>query len=627
MNFTSIINDVCCDSRIKDGIVKLDDANHVFVLQEYLEKAGYDINEIVEKTSTLFEAGRFPERQAYNKDGILVTFPTKEYRDRAVSKGTHFAENPKKNTGTLYAPGTTGDLSTADIEMDDSQSVEDDEIEIKDKEDVEVKDDEEDNEEDSVSLDQELDNKVTGDDNVDNRTRKEKFQDSEAVDYILTNDPLQNYSVNEDVVFYTIDEAKELGYTNMGLLWFDETNKLVGEQLYSEQYGEPLIYMTEAPGCNAQKMEIFIDQELNNINSNDQTAKIIADTLRKKDKISKSQELGSKTCPISNVYFSQLNKTSKTDLVFNNDKRVSMKYEIAQLCSAQNLEMNSVISAVLTENKTESKVLKDISSFIMDGLKKDFYIGLKKELKDNLHKSLTNAIKSGDESELVSITSNIENVLTKNKKYLEDGVLPINVNTVLAKLNNIFTNPQLRHQLIEELATGKRRFQQGKADFSAICIADYMMTWNCTGQYKLYTVDQFIDQNQNNINFRFSNRGGVRGISLRGDIKTRLEETNLDEISLSSIKDSLSSLLSSDILELIKTLSEKGKQYFNKMFQKIKSMFSEILEYISKIGRIIAAYIEEGYLQVMEFLGFESQGFGKWKWQSPIGGDSEMTEN
>ena len=78
MKFKSIINDVCCDARIRDGVFRLENADHVFILQEYLEKAGYSLDEILDKTAKLFEAGRFPDRQAYNKDGILVTFPSKD---------------------------------------------------------------------------------------------------------------------------------------------------------------------------------------------------------------------------------------------------------------------------------------------------------------------------------------------------------------------------------------------------------------------------------------------------------------------------------------------------------------------------------------------------------------------
>ena len=624
MNFQSLINDICCDVRIKDGTINLENADHVFVLQEYLENAGYNINEIVEKTAKLFEAGRFPERQAYNKDGILVTFPTKEYRDKAVNKGTHFAENPKKQSGVLYDPDNSDDdLSLADVESEFEDE------ETTDKDDT-------DQEQDSVSLDQELDNDVTGNDADDNRTPKEKKQDAAAVDYILTNDPLQMYTTEASKNTYTIDEAVKLGYNKIGLSWYNN-GKLIGEQFYDDisgcvkiklkEFYVPPSVLNEAPGCNAQKMETFIDQEINGINSKDQVAKTISSNLKSKDKISKSQELGNKQCPISNVYFAQLNKTSKTDLVFNNNKRVSLKYELAQLCSAQNLEMNSVISAVLRESGEEEQVLNQLSSFIMDGLKKDFYIGLASDIKNKLHKSLTTTIKSNDESQLANAISDVESIINQNKKFLQDGNLPIDANLVLNKINQVFTQPKLKHKLIDELATGKLRFKQGDADFSAICIADYMMTWNCNGNYKMYTVDKFIDQNQNNISFRFSNRGGVRGISIRGDIKTKLSEQHLDEISLASIKDTISSILSTDVLELIKNLSTQAKEYFKKAWDKIKTLLNELLEYIARVGRVISAYIEEGYIRAMEFLGLQSEGIGTWRWESPDPINENISEN
>ena len=131
MNFKSLINDICCDGRIKDGIFDFRNQEHVFVLQEYLEKAGCDVNYVVEKTAKLFEAGRFPERQAYNKDGILVTFPSKEYKDRAVNKGTHFAENPKKSDANIFttpppdvkAGGSEDSIYNADVEKPKDVSI------------------------------------------------------------------------------------------------------------------------------------------------------------------------------------------------------------------------------------------------------------------------------------------------------------------------------------------------------------------------------------------------------------------------------------------------------------------------------------------------------------------------
>jgi len=204
MNFRSIVNDICCDSRIKDGVLRLENPDHVFIVQEYLEKAGYSLNEIVDKTANLFEAGRFPDRQAYNKDGILVTFPSKEYRDRAVNKGTHFAENPKKAQANIFS--APGDLSSVGA------------TEEKPKE-----------KPDTISVDKEVQKGVEADDRVDNRTPKEKQQDAVANIAILQGQtPLVNYSV---------DEAMKYGFYRKGMLWFNTEGQLIGEQVFDEEHG------------------------------------------------------------------------------------------------------------------------------------------------------------------------------------------------------------------------------------------------------------------------------------------------------------------------------------------------------------------------------------------------------
>ena len=207
MNFKSLINDICCDGRIKDGIFDFRNQEHVFVLQEYLEKAGCDVNYVVEKTANLFEAGRFPERQAYNKDGILVTFPSKEYKDRAVNKGTHFAENPKKSDANIFktpppdvkAGGNEDSIYNADVEK--------------------PKD---------VSIDQELSDKNV-DTQKDDRTPNEKQVDSKGVEAILIGQtPLVNYSV---------DEAKKYGFYNKGFNWYNTEGEFIGEQAFDEKLG------------------------------------------------------------------------------------------------------------------------------------------------------------------------------------------------------------------------------------------------------------------------------------------------------------------------------------------------------------------------------------------------------
>jgi len=201
MNFKSLINDICCDSRIKNGTFDFENQEHVFVLQEYLEKVGYDVNFVVDKTAKLFEAGRFPDRQAYNKDGILVTFPSKEYRDRAVNKGTHFAENPKKAQANIFTEPPADIKSGKDTKSDASK------------------------EDETVPIDQALDRKIV-DTDQDKRTPKEKQLDALAVQAVLIGQtPLVNYSV---------DEAKRFGFYKKGYKWYDVEGNLIGEQVYDE---------------------------------------------------------------------------------------------------------------------------------------------------------------------------------------------------------------------------------------------------------------------------------------------------------------------------------------------------------------------------------------------------------
>jgi hypothetical protein len=50
----------------------------------------------------LLEKGKFPERQAYNRNGILVTFPTPEYKKEAIKAGTHFEDDPTKGKPNVF---------------------------------------------------------------------------------------------------------------------------------------------------------------------------------------------------------------------------------------------------------------------------------------------------------------------------------------------------------------------------------------------------------------------------------------------------------------------------------------------------------------------------------------------
>ena len=98
MNVSEFIEDtlreVCLDSRIPNGSFNIEDKNHVYILREYIAER-FDLefaDALISKV--LVTEGNFPERQAYNKDGILVTFPDAESKKAAIDRGTHLANNP-----------------------------------------------------------------------------------------------------------------------------------------------------------------------------------------------------------------------------------------------------------------------------------------------------------------------------------------------------------------------------------------------------------------------------------------------------------------------------------------------------------------------------------------------------
>jgi hypothetical protein len=94
-----VFAEVCLDERIKDGIFRLEEEEHMNALRDYFLKRGITQEAAVAVTNRMVE-GRFPERQAYNKDGILVTFPTPQHKAKAIARGTHFEKNPAPQNST-----------------------------------------------------------------------------------------------------------------------------------------------------------------------------------------------------------------------------------------------------------------------------------------------------------------------------------------------------------------------------------------------------------------------------------------------------------------------------------------------------------------------------------------------
>jgi hypothetical protein len=97
-----ILNEVSIDPRIPSGIFDIDNPQHVGYMCEYLIGRGIESDMVYEFANVLLEKGKFPERQAYNRNGILVTFPTPEYKKEAIKAGTHFEDDPTKGRPNIF---------------------------------------------------------------------------------------------------------------------------------------------------------------------------------------------------------------------------------------------------------------------------------------------------------------------------------------------------------------------------------------------------------------------------------------------------------------------------------------------------------------------------------------------
>jgi len=225
--------------------------------------------------------------------------------------------------------------------------------------------------------------------------------------------------------------------------------------------------------------------------------------------------------------------------------------------------------------------------------------------------------------------ADIEKLVSANKTFASSGEIPVDIDVVLAEINSVFSQPARRRMLVEELATGKYRFATaGAKPFAAQCIADHMMTWNCEGMYHIYTVEKFVDDNANKISFRFSNRGGVRGIAIRADFKSKLtqmisstlNESQLDESFMDAVKRVSSSLSNffKDIYKKIELLAGDAKEFFLGVWERIKQGLENIYKVILQVGRFVRELISLGWETFMDVLGFDGKADGSWYWKSPV---------
>lgn len=99
----SLLNNISLDERIEDGIFNVENNDHIGIMREYLVKKGISESDAMDFTNRVVEAGKYPERQAYNKNGILVTFPTPQHKQKAIRRRTHFEKDPTKGKPNLFA--------------------------------------------------------------------------------------------------------------------------------------------------------------------------------------------------------------------------------------------------------------------------------------------------------------------------------------------------------------------------------------------------------------------------------------------------------------------------------------------------------------------------------------------
>lgn len=206
----SIFDEVTIDPRIETGIFDISDNIHMEVLREHLKNKGFADDSIVEIHNIIVESGKFPERQAFNKDGLLVTFPTPEHKKRAIDRGTHFAENPKKANVNIFGGEQTGSQPQPAQAPQAPQASQ-------------------------ASGSQQLQNPAaqTGsatplNTNPNQRTPTEVSQDAVVVNKMLKME-------------YSLEEAKQLGFYHDNNYWYTKTGEKVGKLWFIENVGKTFI--------------------------------------------------------------------------------------------------------------------------------------------------------------------------------------------------------------------------------------------------------------------------------------------------------------------------------------------------------------------------------------------------
>ncbi len=190
------------DISIEDGVFDLSKQEHIEILRGNLLEVGMSVETVTDYLNNVVE-GKYPERQAYNKNGILVTFPTPEYKQKAIAKGTHFDKNPNKRDANVFTDDPTPDQPKPEPEQkptpDQPKSPEQPAAQPE---------------------------KPKNGEDTDTRSPEEKQADAAAVEKILRTE-------------YTLEEAKSFGFYQKKNTWYDSNGNVVGKLWYVD--GKQLI--------------------------------------------------------------------------------------------------------------------------------------------------------------------------------------------------------------------------------------------------------------------------------------------------------------------------------------------------------------------------------------------------
>ena len=215
MNLQDLLEQVCMDTRIQDGIFSLEKDEHLDILQEYLQRqGGLSYKQTILLRNCIVE-GKYPERQAYNVNGLLVTFPTPEYKQKAIARGTHFEENPQKAK-------QAASVNIFDKEPE-SQAVPSEEKPTSQPDPVSTDASTPTVQNEPIEKDQ-----PEQDSEPDLRTPQEKQQDAEVVQKILTTE-------------YSLEEAASNNFYNKRGTWYTSEGQIVGKSRYVENLGKVII--------------------------------------------------------------------------------------------------------------------------------------------------------------------------------------------------------------------------------------------------------------------------------------------------------------------------------------------------------------------------------------------------